>query len=574
MAQADQHPATNTIVATNFLITNPVAYCTILLAHRTRKGYAVPMTVELVSCCYEKGNFSFPLGVLCIKEALASHHIPSTVRNWYLSDDPEEAAASVHADIVGLSVYLWNRKWFDSFATKVKRDNPGTILFAGGTEVTANPHSFDLDTYRFLVIGEGEESVPYALEAILQGKEITQARGIVVKGSVFSCGCPEDLSTLPSVFLSHTADPFLKREDTVLWELTRGCPYHCAFCFESKGVRSVRRFPTERIVAELQYLTSHDVHDVFVLDPTFNMDKRRTVTILNLLSEKAPGIHFTFENRAELLNEEIVDSYGKLNCSLQLGMQSSNPEVLRTIDRAADMQAFEKGVRLLGKEGVSFGLDVIIGLPKDTLEGFCKSIDYAISMKPNNIDIFLLSLLPGTTLADRADALGLVYEKQNPYHLIESPTFSRIDIQKALDIKKATDFFYTKGQAFQWFSLFQNAAELPAHTLMLLFSSFLARCQREPDVYEAQDMFVRSILKQQNKTALLPALTSYMELYQGIAYLLETGESPVVELQYDPNDLAHLECMPLDRFAKETKRRRCALAVVQENDGTIGFVDQ
>jgi radical SAM superfamily enzyme YgiQ (UPF0313 family) len=531
------------------------------------------MTVELVSCCYERGNFSFPLGALCVQEALRQAGIPSHLSNCYLSDDPRKAASRISADVVGISVYLWNRSWFDQFVTALKKRNPQVILFAGGTEVTANPMSFDLSLYRFLILGEGEESVPRALTALKEGKEIPSGGGIATKGSLLIPGCPEHLEDLSSVLLSHTADPFLKQSDTVLWELTRGCPYHCAFCFESKGVRSVRHYPMDRITNELDYLVSHHVRHVFVLDPTFNMDKKRTKEILSLLVEKAPDIHFTFENRAELLDEEMVRLYGQLDCSLQLGMQSSDPVVLKAIDRAANMTAFENGVRMLVKEGVSFGLDVIIGLPGDTLEGFFHSLDYAISLKPNNIDLFLLSLLPGTTLADRTDRLGLRHQEQNPYLLIESPTFPKEDIATALSVKTAVDLFYTKGQAYQWFPLLEEAGGMKAHQLMLDFATFLTtQHPEETDVYELQDRFVKKVLKRQGKTSFLPALTSYMELYQGIAFLLETGESPIVQLQYDPNDLTKLEQMPLSQFTKEVKRRPCTLSIIRERDGSVGFL--
>jgi hypothetical protein len=63
-----------------------------------------------------------------------------------------------------------------------------------------------------------------------------------------------------------------------------------------------------------------------------------------------------------------------------------------------------------------------------------------------------------------------------------------------------------------------------------------------------------------------------MELYQGIAFLLETGESPIVQLQYDPNDLTKLEQMPLSQFTKEVKRRPCTLSIIRERDGSVGFL--
>ncbi|NBK23015.1 MAG: radical SAM protein, partial [Spirochaetia bacterium] len=211
------------------------------------------MKIQIISCCLEEGNLSFPLGALAIQTAIESHptlkHHPCSLRPYTLEDDPIQAAqlsAESEATHIGCSVYLWNRPWFDQFAQHLKTLTPSVILFAGGTEVTANPHSFDLGIYDFLTLGEGEESTTTALSQLLEGEEI-QGQGILTKGKPISYAFPQDLSILDSVFLSGTAAAFVKPGVSVLWEMTRGCPFACAFCFESKGIRAVRHFPYERI---------------------------------------------------------------------------------------------------------------------------------------------------------------------------------------------------------------------------------------------------------------------------------------------------------------------------------------
>lgn len=528
------------------------------------------MQTTLVACCYEKGNFSYPLGALCIQDAIGKK---ARLENHYLFEDPRKVARNVTGEVVGISVYLWNRPWFDQFVKALKQKRPEVLLFAGGPEVTANPDSFDLDTYAFLSLGEGEESVPKALAMLERQERPIGIEGIVIKGGPRSYACPQDVSKLGSVILDHKADPFLAHSDSVLWELTRGCPFHCAFCFESKGIRSVRHFPMARIEAELAYLKAHQVRDIFVLDPTFNMDKQRTKTLLNLFIKKAKGIHFTFENRAELLDEELIGLFGKLDCALQIGMQSSNPKALKAIGRHAQADKFQKNVRLLSHSGITFGLDLIIGLPEDTLEGFSRSLDDAISFKPSNIDIFLLSLLPGTRLGDEASEKEMRWDHHSPYLLIESKSMDQQAIEKALVMKKGCDLFYTKGQAWAWMDLLIKISKSAAHQILYEFGRF-AEGQEEEDIYCLQDQFVRKLLKQAGKQAYVKLLTSYMELYQGIAYLLETGQTPVVDLCWDPNELSLLEHLAPDQFLMRHPSHPCKLAIVQDAEGSIFFEPQ
>ena len=546
------------------------------------------MKIQIVSCCLEEGNLSFPLGALSIQTAI--HHHPllteslETLGAYTLSDDPIEAAEQIakkKATHVGLSLYLWNRNWFDRFSQRIKEIQNEVVLFCGGTEVTANPLSFDLDLYAFLTLGEGEETTCKALCQLLDNTPV-QGKGIVTKGSPITYAYPQDLDTLPSVFLSGMADPFVQPGASVLWEMTRGCPFSCAFCFESKGIRSVRHYDYERVGKELDYLVAHDIQDVFILDPTFNMDKQRTVRLLSLLVKKAPSIHFTFELRAELLDAELADLFAQLNCALQIGLQSSNEKVLQAINRRFKSKLFQQKIDLLNKRGIVFGLDLIIGLPHDSYALYCESLNYAVGCKPSNIDIFALSLLPGTQLADDASKLSIRHLFQAPYTVLTTPSYTEQDIAKALMLKEACDLFYTKGQACMWIHSLCEATELEASSIFAYFSAYTTylktkkgRDSQEEDIYELQEWFVRDLLKKRNKERYLPALLSFMELHQGIAYLHETGESPVIHLDYELDELALLDSISIQKFVlKHPNRHPQVLGIFEEEDGSVSFVEQ
>jgi len=489
--------------------------------------------------------------------------------------------ASHKSDFIGCSVYLWNRAWFDTFVTVLKTMQPSAVIFAGGTEVTANPQSFDLDTFRFLILGEGEEATVLAIGQLLQGAS-PHGQGILTKGSPVSFAYPADLDSLPSVFLSGNADALVDTSASILWEMTRGCPFSCAFCFESKGLRSVRSYAYDRIEQELDYILAHQVEDVFILDPTFNMDKERTVKMLSLLVEKAPFIHFTFELRAELLDEELADLFAQLNCSLQIGLQSSDKTVLQAINRRFEPGTFARKIDLLNQRGIVFGLDLIIGLPLDTYENFMQSLDFAIGLKPSNIDIFALSLLPGTKLAEQASTLGLIYTNESPYIIEESQTYTKKDLKKALRLKDACDLFYTKGQACMWMHSLCEATDLKASEILLLFNTycdFLVKKQNQDiekmDIYELQEQFVKALLNKLNRNSYLPALLSFMELHQGISFLQETGNNPVITVSYELDELALLDTQPIGKFVKNHPRqKRQTYGIFYEEDGSISFEEQ
>ena len=533
--------------------------------------------IEIHCRAKEKSTMSFPAGALCIKTAInqMSDLPKARLYEHFSYDSPEDAVTSSlsrHPWAIGISLYIWNIDWFEQFATFIRQKSPQTILFAGG------PQTIDFTKglpswLDFAILGEGEISTVSALQSIRDGKKVQniQMEGLITRNYVspVSSRLP-DLSTLPSPFLTGEADCIIKDYDSVLWELTRGCPFACAFCFESKGKRTVRDYPMDRIEKELHYLIKHDIVNIFVLDPTFNLNSDRAKTIMKLLISKAPSyMHFTFEIRAELVDEELAQMFAQLNCSLQIGLQSSDEEVLKQINRRFDKELFEKKVKLLSSKGVAFGLDIIIGLPKDNLKRFRNTVNFAVSLIPSNIDCFLLSLLPGTELTLRSDEFGLVTHDDAERTIRSTPMFSEKDIEIALSIRKGMDLFYTKGQSCMWIHCVLETLNITACNLFSLFVKWMEQTGRteDEDIWILQDEFVQLLFEKTKNSKLLPAMKSFMELHQGLCYVTDTCEGVTLDLSYRPEDLAVLDSMSLSEFVRTHKAHHCTPTLVWEDEG-------
>lgn len=531
----------------------------------------VPMSdfIEIHSCSEEESIMSFPMGALSIKTSInVNPDVPKAILiNHYTSEDPILAAQEVLQRkplAVGLSIYIWNTNWFEKFAKEIKNNADNILIFAGGSQISSFENQFP-DYINFAVLGEGEVTT---IECLKQHFNGNTPNGLI-KALV------PDLNNVPSVFLTKEADSLLEKNSSVLWEMSRGCPFKCAFCYESRGIRTVRDFPLEKIKNELTYLINHEVDTVFVLDPTFNLNQDRAKEILNYLIDNAPSyMHFTFEVRAELIDEEMAKLFSILNCSLQIGLQTCDEEISKKINRNLDKELFTKKCQLLTKYGVAFGIDIIIGLPDDNLAGFRKTVNYVVSLMPSNIDCFLLSLLPGTDLAQISDSLGLVSGRDTLRTLKSSPTFSEEDIKTALKIKESMDMFYTKGQSDMWIHCILETLNITACNLFSLFSQWMEQTNRsyEEDIWILQDNFVTSLFEKTQNNKLIPAITSFMELHQGICYAIDTGESATLNLAYTVDDLSCLDKMSLSEFFKTKKSRRIQTTVTLDDSGSIVFV--
>ena len=425
------------------------------------------MRILFVSIHIEESPRAVPLGAASVAAALKqqldeSHEI--LVMNAYLHEHADEILRRIISfgpDLVGFSIYLWNRELSLQTAALLKEALPGCRVIVGGPEPTARPGFYEaLACIDSVIVGEGE---------LKTAKLLDPSRGDVP-------GHP-DLTTLPSPYLDGTID--LADHTGVLWELSRGCPFRCAFCFESRGETSLRRFSKMRISNELELFVKKGVREIFILDPTFNYHLPTAKGLLQLLLDTAPEVHYMMEIRAEFIDEELGDLLSGLDCALQIGLQSIHPDVLSRINRRFDAQQFSDHIYLLHEREVPYGFDLIYGLPGDTLEGFYESFDYAMGMVPNHLDIFPLAILPGTELYDRAEEYLITYDEEKEYLVCSTPTFSADDMAAAGAFTEKVVRLYNEGRAVTWFDIILSASGLTP-------SAFF---QAAPPPYEGEEPF-------------------------------------------------------------------------------------
>jgi hypothetical protein len=394
---------------------------------------------------------------------------------------------------IGFSLYIWNRQAGREMALKLRRRLPQTLLFAGGPEVTADPSgTLEQPGFDFIIRGEGEAPFAEICRRLAFGADISGIPALVRPGEPIPASHPEplfDLDAIPSPYLGGLLE--CSRYPGLLWQLSRGCGFSCTFCFDSRGRHGVRRFSLERVEAELRHFAAQGVSQVFVLDSTFNQDMARAKAILRLIAAIAPHIHFHFEVRSEFLDRELAQLFAEITCSLQIGLQSSDSRVLQNVGRTFRPQDFIRRINLLNRTGAVFGLDLIYGLPGDTLSGFRKSLDFALGLYPNHLDVFPLAVLPGTELATGSRAAGLRHLTAPPYTLLSAPTFSAGDMASARRLAAACDIFYSRGKAVAWFNSVANALRLAPSACLERFAIWLEQ-QRGAGIAE-QDLEDRDI---------------------------------------------------------------------------------
>lgn len=521
------------------------------------------MKVLLVAIHHSPSPQAVPLANAYLKAYLATDEELASAVSVELCDlcfpvDIAGAATTILAeapDVVGFSLYLWNRAAILELVSMLRRERPDLTLFAGGPEVTATPERIlSSAPFDFLIVGEGEIPFLEVVGRLHAGQSPCGAAGTAYREGGGVVVQPQRavhlLDTIPSPFLTGALGSELY--PGLLWQLSRGCDFGCDYCFDYKGERGVRRFSLERIDAELDFLVRNNVSQVFVLDSTFNVDRRRAKTILRMIRKRAPHIHFHFEVRSEFLDREMAGLFASITCSLQIGLQSADPVVLKGVNRRFDPRDFVSKVKLLNETGAIFGFDLIFGLPGDTFPGFRRSLNFALGLYPNHLDIFPLAVLPGTPLARRAKASGLDSLEEPPYTLLGSPTFPPADMTAASHLATATDIFYSRGRAVAWFGSVVTALNLSPASFLERFERWF-RCQ--PDgataerelldrqIWLLQREFLQHVFSRHRSEKILPAALDLIDYhYYYAAALLAPPPQMPTDRELSNLDILSLSC--------------------------------
>jgi len=499
--------------------------------------------INLVSIHPYPSPQSIPLANAFLKAYALKSAVSITLVDFFNGDDTATCAAKLAEPppiAVGFSMYVWNRELSCEIAAELRRNHPAVILFSGGPEVTADPESvLNMGIFDFVIIGEGEVPFLSLCQSLETGGDYSSIPGVLLPGSaILPPPAPlANMDLIPSPYLTGVIDTHAY--PGILWQLSRGCSFTCDFCFDSRGIHGVRHFSLERVEAELRHFAASGIRQIFVLDSTFNLNPKRAKQILRMIKKIAPNIHFHFEVRNEFIDREMAKLFAQIACSLQIGLQSADREVLRQVGRSFDKTDFTAKVGLLNESGAIFGFDLIYGLPGDTLDGFRVTMDYALSLYPNHLDIFPLAVLPGTRLASRGISLKLRWDNKPPYILEATDSFSPADMATASALAAACDIFYTRGKAVAWFNAVVAVLGLKPSAFLQKFSRWLLEergCSKkesdfsDDDIWEIQQLFTRYLFSGKKVKRLHPLVLDLVNYHHHYASVLL---SPLPEATVD-----------------------------------------
>lgn len=331
---------------------------------------------------------------------------------------------------VGWSLYLWNSERSLHVASLVKARLEDVRILVGGPEVAPdNGWILEHPAVDIAVTGEAEETFLALFDRLLDGKDADDVPGIGVRrGDAairLSEPAPPDfpLARYPSPYLEDVIPVDPARSTYV--ETVRGCRSHCTFCFYPRSSANLRSLPLDDVRGLVEGLAARGAREVVFLDPTFN-HRSGFEDLLDVLraANADRKLDFFGEVRAEGLTDDHARALREAGFGrVEIGLQSVSDRTLKLTKRHGSAKLVAGAAHMLKRHGVKLLVDLIIGLPgdapSDVRDGFAFLRENDLS---EDAQVFLLSLLPGTSMRADAASLGIDFDTRPPYRVRSTPT--------------------------------------------------------------------------------------------------------------------------------------------------------
>jgi radical SAM superfamily enzyme YgiQ (UPF0313 family) len=433
---------------------------------KRRKIVLVQLPIPPLGPAPIRGNVPLAAGYLKLyaeHQGLAAFYdidiLPVGVANTFGDHALVAAIGEREPWLAGFTCYVWNIERTLWIVRELKRLRPGIRIVLGGPEITPdNAWVLETPDYDFAVIGEGEQTFAELLlglckddmpSDVIAGLYVppvgAASRYDPARRPPFRNPIP-DLNRLGSPYVAGILDA--AEEEMLLLETTRGCVFKCKFCYYPKSYDKQYYLAPDNIRASLRHAQERGAREVFLLDPTLNQ-RRDFADFLRILVEGNPGRRLSYfgELRGEGITDETARLLREANFTeVEVGLQSIDPHAQEMMDRKNNLRAFERGVRAMLAQGIEVKVDLIIGLPGDTVESVRRGLHY---LHDNglfrDVQVFNLSILPGTAFRQEAEALGLKFQARPPYYVLRTPTLSREDLYGLM--QEAQELFSTEFDA-------------------------------------------------------------------------------------------------------------------------------
>jgi len=190
----------------------------------------------------------------------------------------------------------------------------------------------------------------------------------------------------------------------------QGCPYRCVFCNQNEISGAEREGDQERLDNAFNiYLKSQPLNELPPIREaafyggTFTAlpEQRQEFLLSSVQSWVDQGYiqSLRLSTHPGAVDDESLARLNKYSVKIiELGVQSTDPEVLSQSGRGDTPESLDHSIQLIRDKGYQLGLQLMLGLPRDSEEKFQQSVSDVLRFQPDFVRVYPALVVRGTIL--------------------------------------------------------------------------------------------------------------------------------------------------------------------------------
>ncbi|MBR9678261.1 MAG: radical SAM protein [Nanoarchaeota archaeon] len=320
-------------------------------------------------------------------------------------------------DIVGISVMTPLVQTGYRVAEQAKQH--GAITVIGGPQMFVYPkETVQHDSVDYGIAWEGEISFPQFIEFLKGKRDKKNVEGLVYKKENKIYQVPgKNLSVLDEIpFPARHLLPnskycsILAKKPFTTTMTSRGCPFHCDYCFKPPTESRVRFRSAKNVVDEMEHcVNEYGTKSIWFYDDTFTINRRHVIRVCKEILKRRVKIAWQTPTRVDVVDQKMLNLMRKAGCkTLRFGIESGDKKTLGLMNKGTSLKQIRKAVQMANRAGIqAFGF-FMLGYLNETEESIRKTISLS---KELDLDWAMFSNVvpfPGTRLYDRCLKQGVL----------------------------------------------------------------------------------------------------------------------------------------------------------------------
>ena len=348
-----------------------------------------------------------PVNLAYIASFLEKHQVDVTIVDRIPGQNVENELKRLNPDIVGITAMSpWAHDAYE--VADFVKENLDSKVVMGGVHSTVMTDEA-LEHVDIVAKGEGE----HAMIDIVQGT--SNAR-------VVSAPYIKNLDDLPMPAY-HLLDMeyYLSDKDAIIgmsidrvatMVTSRGCPYRCVYCYNSKYPAPVQYHSPKRVIDEIRFLKEkYDINGITFLDDEFITNKKRIREICELMIDS--GLHtikWECQANSRFADLELFKLMRKAGCvSMQFGFESGSQRILDYLKKGKNtVEQNKEAIKICKEAGIKVRGLFMIGSPTETVEDIEATERFIDENEIGYVEVYLTLPLPGSEIWDWSVERGIV----------------------------------------------------------------------------------------------------------------------------------------------------------------------